>query len=69
MRKFIPKRVLAERYGGVHQATIDRWVREGRLPAPVKLGGPNGACLWAEDILLAWEQKELATAGALEARA
>jgi prophage regulatory protein len=34
---YLPDNVLSKRYS-VSRATIWRWVREGRLPKPVKLG-------------------------------
>lgn len=31
--------VAAELLGGVHRTTVWRWVREGRLPKPISIGG------------------------------
>lgn len=44
---------LATRYQVTRQ-TIWRWVREGNLPAPIRLG--KAAVRWSEADILAWEQ-------------
>lgn len=36
--KFLRKRAVAERYGGVTARTIERMVADGRLPKPVYRG-------------------------------
>jgi predicted DNA-binding transcriptional regulator AlpA len=54
MSTFVSKHALAEQYG-VHEGTIDRWVRDGRLPRPVKIGGKKGACRWPQSIIERFE--------------
>ncbi|WP_108445454.1 helix-turn-helix transcriptional regulator [Halomonas denitrificans] len=41
---------------GVHDATIWRWVREGRFPQPVKLGG--NLTRWSLSDVESWEQAQ-----------
>lgn len=48
---------LAVRYQVTRQ-TIWRWVREGNLPAPIRLG--KAAVRWNEADILAWEQAKKA---------
>ncbi|WP_192036163.1 helix-turn-helix domain-containing protein [Halomonas sp. YLGW01] len=46
---------LARRYG-THEATIWRWSREGRFPAPVKLAG--NLTRWSLHDVESWEQTQ-----------
>lgn len=38
----------------VHSQTIRRWVREGRCPKPVPMGGPGSAVRFREEEIVAW---------------
>lgn len=38
----------------VHSQTIRRWVREGRCPPPVRMGGPGSAVRFRQDEIVAW---------------
>jgi hypothetical protein len=44
---------LVARSEGVSVATIRRWVREKRFPAPVKRAGIKGRCVWHAETLAA----------------
>jgi len=48
-RRYLRKKQLAERYGGVSERSIDRWTRDGRLPPPTMFQGRFP--LWSEEIL------------------
>jgi predicted DNA-binding transcriptional regulator AlpA len=50
----------------VHPGTVDRYVRLGILPRPVKLGGPRGECRWLEHVIKAWENVQFANGVATE---
>jgi prophage regulatory protein len=50
--KYLSDKKLAERYD-THRATIWRWVREGKLPKPVKL--TSGSTRWSIADLEQWE--------------
>ena len=54
--QFLADKTLAARYE-VSRSTIWRWVREGRLPKPLKI---NGSTRWSSEQLSKWEQKEVA---------
>jgi predicted DNA-binding transcriptional regulator AlpA len=54
-RRFLTRRGLARRYG-VDTSSVDRWLRNGTLPPPLRPGGPGGIMLWPEDVI---EQHEL----------
>ena len=58
-RQFLTKKAVARR-NGVHTGTIDRWVRQGHFPRPVKLTR-KGGCRWPEKVILEWEQAQLAS--------
>jgi predicted DNA-binding transcriptional regulator AlpA len=59
--RYVSDKALAERYEVARQ-TIWRWVREGRLPAPVKLA--DGSTRWWLPTVIEHEQKaELCPAG------
>jgi predicted DNA-binding transcriptional regulator AlpA len=62
-KRFLSKKNVAARLN-VHTATVDRLVREDRFPRPVKFSGPKGVCRWAEDVVIAWENAQLAKVGA-----
>ena len=49
---FLSVRLVANRYG-VSPNTIWRWVREGKFPAPVKLG--ENCTRWRIADITAWE--------------
>lgn len=65
-KKFWTKRGLAHRYQR-HTGTIDRWVRQELFPPPIQISGETGACLWPDDVIEAWEAKQLEKAGTLAA--
>jgi transposase len=44
---------VVARSEGVSVATIRRWVREKRFPAPVKRAGIKGRCVWHAETLAA----------------
>ncbi len=50
---FLTDRQIAERYS-VSRATVWRWVKEKRLPAPARLG--PATTRWRESDLKAFEQ-------------
>lgn len=51
--KYLSANTVAKRYD-VTRNTILVWVRDGKLPAPVKI---NGATRWKESDLIEWESK------------
>lgn len=55
-RSYFSKRALAQRYG-VHEGTLDRWKREGRFPAPLKVAGDKGVCRWPSDLIERFESR------------
>ena len=55
---YLSDKSIATRYS-VSRATIWRWVREEKLPKPVKI---NGSTRWNSDDLLTWEKEEGVTA-------
>lgn len=57
--KYLSDKYLAERYE-VARATVWRWVREGKFPAPVKLG--SNCTRWRLADVEAWETKQEAEA-------
>ncbi len=57
-RRFLTKKIVARR-NGVHTGTIDRWVRQGHFPKPMKLS-KKGGCRWPEAIIAAWEEAHFA---------
>jgi predicted DNA-binding transcriptional regulator AlpA len=59
-RTFFSKRALSQRYN-VHEATLDRWVREKRFPRPLKLGGQKGTCRWPSDVIEQYEAESANT--------
>lgn len=46
----LPSRVVRERFGGVSDMTLWRWVRKGILPEPQRINGRN---YWREADVLA----------------
>jgi predicted DNA-binding transcriptional regulator AlpA len=56
-RRYLTKKTVASR-NGVHTGTLDRWVRLGRFPRPVKLSA-KGGCRWPEQVILDWEKAQL----------
>ncbi|XKF14950.1 helix-turn-helix domain-containing protein [Halomonas sp. BLK-85] len=54
-RAWLSVKNLATRYG-THEATIWRWSREGRFPAPVKLAG--NLTRWPLSDVESWEQAQ-----------
>jgi prophage regulatory protein len=54
-RAWLTVKQLANRYGA-HEATIWRWVREGRFPEPVKLAG--NLTRWSQSSVESWEQAQ-----------
>ena len=61
-KRYLRKKALAKRYGGVNERTIPRMVADGRLPPPDMYNGRFP--LWNEAKLDRWDRK-----AALEARA
>jgi len=57
--KFLSDKSVAERYG-ISRQSVWRWVKEGRLPAPLKLA--PGSTRWKLDDLLQFEKKQEAQA-------
>ena len=57
---YLSDKQLALRYG-VSRPTIWRWVKEGDLPSPIKLG--PGSTRWKLSEVEEWEQKRQAEAG------
>lgn len=51
---FFSDKALAERYQ-VSRQTVWRWVREGHLPKPVKIG--TGSTRWPESEILKFENE------------
>jgi predicted DNA-binding transcriptional regulator AlpA len=37
-RDLFDRRTVQEYFGGIHSATLYRWVRQGRVPRPIKMG-------------------------------
>jgi predicted DNA-binding transcriptional regulator AlpA len=61
-RRFLTKKAVAERQG-VTTRTIDRWMRKGLFPPPVKLTAAGG-CRWPEHLLVEWEDARIDEAAA-----
>jgi predicted DNA-binding transcriptional regulator AlpA len=59
-RSYFSKHTIAQRYG-VHEGTLDRWVREGRFPPPVKIAGAKGVCRWPSDLIERFESRSAET--------
>jgi predicted DNA-binding transcriptional regulator AlpA len=57
---FLRRRVVAERYG-ITTRSVDRWARDGRLPAPIRRGK---TVLWDRDELDAQDHAAAAIARA-----
>lgn len=55
MVQYLSDKTLAERYDTSRQ-TVWRWVREGKLPKPIKLS--TGTTRWSLSDLSAWESKQ-----------
>ena len=53
--RFLSDKDIAERYS-VHRATPWRWVKEGKLPQPVKITA--GCTRWKLADIEAWEQAQ-----------
>lgn len=47
-RKFLNFGQLSDKLGGRSRSSVERDIRAGRLPKPVKMGGLN---YWAEDVI------------------
>ena len=60
VRHFLSKKAVANR-NGVHTGTIDRWCRQNQFPKPVKIS-PKGSCRWPEQVVVDWEEAQLAKA-------
>lgn len=47
---------LQQRIGGCSRTTVDRWIKAGQFPAPIKIGptGPGGAIGWIESEVDEW---------------
>ncbi|PVY78192.1 AlpA family transcriptional regulator [Tamilnaduibacter salinus] len=52
--KYLSDKNLAARYG-VSRITPWRWVREGKYPAPIKLG--DNCTRWKLSDIIAWENR------------
>jgi predicted DNA-binding transcriptional regulator AlpA len=55
MKILLRKRRVAERYDCQTTRTIDRWIKDGKLPPPTTYRGRTP--LWAEDELDAFDRK------------
>jgi predicted DNA-binding transcriptional regulator AlpA len=53
IQRFYSKRQLADRYNTCTRS-IDRWVKAGRFPQPIRL--PNGHHAWADTVIEAHER-------------
>jgi len=51
---------VVARSEGVSIATIRRWVREHKFPAPVKRAGIKGKCVWHAETLAALRPRNAA---------
>ena len=51
---FLSDKDLAARYS-IHRVTPWRWVRDGKLPAPIKI---NGSTRWKLSDIEAWEVEQ-----------
>jgi predicted DNA-binding transcriptional regulator AlpA len=49
-KRYLRKRQVAERYGGVSERTVDRMADDGRIPLPIYLKGSRFP-LWDDDEL------------------
>lgn len=58
--RLLTKRQVAERLGGLHVESVARLAREGKLPKPIKLGGPSARCFWPEAELQAFIDTKMA---------
>jgi hypothetical protein len=54
-KRWLRKRQVRERYGNVVDRTVERAVRDGRIPPPEYPFG-NKIPMWAEDVLEAHER-------------
>jgi hypothetical protein len=54
-KRYLRKKQVARRYGGVHERTIPRMVADGRLPPPDRYNGRFP--LWSEDMLDAHDRQ------------
>lgn len=52
---YLSDKSLAKRYEA-SRASIWRWVKEGRLPAPIKIAG--GTTRWKRTTIEAWEAQQ-----------
>lgn len=53
--QFLSDKTLSTRWG-VHRATVWEWVKQGRVPAPVKLS--NRCTRWKLADIQAWEAQQ-----------
>jgi len=51
--KLVTVREIAE-YLDVTTAAIYKWIKEGSMPAPYRIGGTKGALRWHADDINAW---------------
>jgi excisionase family DNA binding protein len=51
--RLISVRELAE-FLGVTTAALYKWIKEGSMPAPYRLGGPKGALRWDAATINSW---------------
>jgi hypothetical protein len=54
-KRWLRKRQMRERYGNVADRTVERAVKDGRIPPPEYPFG-NNIPMWAEDVLEAHER-------------
>lgn len=59
-RRFVSKKAIADHIG-VHPSTVDRWVREGHFPQPVKIS-ERGRCRWPANLVAQWESTRVSEA-------
>jgi excisionase family DNA binding protein len=51
--RLISVRELAE-FLGVTTAALYKWIKDGSMPAPYRLGGPKGALRWDAATINSW---------------
>ena len=51
--KLLSVRELAD-FLGVTTAALYKWIKEGTMPAPYRLGGPKGALRWDAATINQW---------------
>ena len=55
MNLFFYRRSELTKRLGISASTLDRWVVEGRFPAPTKI---NRVCLWRQEDVARWFERQ-----------